>query len=81
MDQGISIPMAVAFTATEKRLLGCLLGSVNGHRDIPRFLALAKAGRLDLAGMITDRYPLAEVDAAVDNLRQRKGIRTALRVA
>ena len=81
LDQGISIPMAVAFTATEKRLLGCLLGSVNGHRDIPRYLALAKAGRLDLAGMITDRYPLADVDAAVDNLRQRRGIRTALQVA
>jgi hypothetical protein len=31
--------------------------------------------------MITDRYPLAEVDAAVENLRQRRGIRTALRVA
>ena len=80
MDQGISIPMAVAFTVTEKRLLGCLLGSMNGHRDIPRLLALAKAGRLDLAGMITDRYPLADVDAAVDNLRQRRGIRTALQV-
>ncbi len=53
---------------------------MNGHRDIPRYLALAKAGRLDLAGMITDRYPLAEVDAAVDNLRQRRGIRTALQV-
>jgi S-(hydroxymethyl)glutathione dehydrogenase / alcohol dehydrogenase len=81
LDQGFSIPMAVAFTATEKRLMGCLLGSVNGHRDIPRFLALAKAGRLDLAGMITDRYPLAEVGDAVENLRQRRGIRTALQVA
>jgi S-(hydroxymethyl)glutathione dehydrogenase / alcohol dehydrogenase len=79
--QGISIPMVVGFTITEKRLIGCLLGSVHAQRDIPRFLALAKAGRLDLAGMITDRYPLAEVDAAVDNLRQRRGLRTAVQVA
>jgi S-(hydroxymethyl)glutathione dehydrogenase / alcohol dehydrogenase len=80
IDQGISIPMVTAFTATEKRLIGCLLGSVNAHRDIPRFLALAKAGRLDLGAMITDRYPLAEVVDAVDNLRQRRGIRTSLHV-
>jgi S-(hydroxymethyl)glutathione dehydrogenase / alcohol dehydrogenase len=80
IDQGISIPMVAAFTAMEKRFIGCLLGSVNAHRDIPRLLALAKAGRLDLAGMITDRYPLDEIDAAVDNLRQRRGLRTSLRI-
>jgi S-(hydroxymethyl)glutathione dehydrogenase / alcohol dehydrogenase len=81
IDQGISIPMVAAFTAMEKRFIGCLLGSVKAHRDIPRFLALAKAGRLDLGGMITDRYGLDDVGAAVDNLRQRKGIRTSLRIA
>jgi S-(hydroxymethyl)glutathione dehydrogenase / alcohol dehydrogenase len=80
IDQGISIPMVAGFTATEKRLIGCLLGSVHAHRDIPRLLALAKAGRLDLAGMITDRYPLDDVTAAVDNLQQRRGIRTALSI-
>jgi Zn-dependent alcohol dehydrogenase len=80
IDQGISIPMVAGFTATEKRLVGCLLGSVNAHRDIPRFLALARAGRLDLGAMITDRYPLDEVEAAVDNLRERRGIRTALSI-
>jgi Zn-dependent alcohol dehydrogenase len=81
IDQGISIPMVAAFTAMEKRFIGCLLGSVKAHRDIPRFLALAKAGRLDLGGMITDRYGLDDVGAAVENLRQRKGIRTSLRIA
>jgi S-(hydroxymethyl)glutathione dehydrogenase / alcohol dehydrogenase len=81
IDQGISIPMVTAFTATEKRLIGCLLGTVNAHRDIPRFLALAKAGRLDLGGMITDRYPLTDVAAAVENLQERRGIRTALSIA
>jgi Zn-dependent alcohol dehydrogenase len=81
IDQGVSIPMVAAFTASEKRFVGCLLGSVRAQRDVPRILALARAGRLDLAGMVTDRYPLDEVDAAVDNLRARRGIRTALRIA
>jgi Zn-dependent alcohol dehydrogenase len=78
LDQGIAINPLVGFMATEKRLLGSLLGSVNAARDIPRLLALAKAGRLDLAGMVTSRFPLAEIDKAVDELRARRGIRTAL---
>jgi Zn-dependent alcohol dehydrogenase len=81
IDQGISIPMVAAFTATEKKLVGCLLGTVNAHRDIPRLLALAKAGRLDLGGMITDRFRLDHVGDAIDNLRQRRGIRTSLSIA
>jgi S-(hydroxymethyl)glutathione dehydrogenase/alcohol dehydrogenase len=80
IDQGISIPMVAGFTATEKKLIGCLLGTVNSARDIPRFLALAKAGRLDLGGMITDRYRLDDVEAAVDNLKARRGIRTSLTI-
>lgn len=80
IDQDVTIPMVTGFSATEKRLIGCLLGSVNAQRDIPRFLALAKAGRLDVAGMITDRYPLDEVTAAVDNMRGHQGIRTALHI-
>jgi Zn-dependent alcohol dehydrogenase len=80
IDQGISIPMVAAFTAMEKRFIGCLLGSVNAHRDIPRFLALAKAGRLDLGGMITHRFDLDDIEDAVDNLRERRGIRTSIRI-
>jgi S-(hydroxymethyl)glutathione dehydrogenase/alcohol dehydrogenase len=81
VDQGVTIPTFAAFSAMEKRLVGCLLGSVNAHRDIPRFLALARAGRLDIGAMITHRFPLDDVGAAVENLRQRQGIRTALRVS
>jgi S-(hydroxymethyl)glutathione dehydrogenase / alcohol dehydrogenase len=81
IDQGVSIPAVAAFTALEKRFVGSLLGTVNAQRDVPRLLALAKAGRLDLRGMITDRFPLDEIDAAVENLRAKRGIRTAISVA
>ena len=76
----ISIPMVVGFTATEKRILGCLLGSVHAQRDIPRLLALWKAGRLDLEGMITQRLPLDQTEQALESMRNREGIRTVLTV-
>ena len=73
IDQGISIPGVVGFTATEKKLIGCLLGSVHAQRDIPRLLALWRAGRLDLEGMITHRLPLEETEQALELMRRREG--------
>ena len=80
LEQGVRIPMVVGFTSTEKKLIGCLLGSVHAQRDIPRLLALWKAGRLDLEGMITQRLPLAKTEAALESMRRREGIRTVLSV-
>jgi Zn-dependent alcohol dehydrogenase len=81
VDEGISIPGVVGFAASEKKLVGCLLGSSNSHRDIPRLVALWQAGRLDLEGMITNRVPLADINHAFDDLRDRKGIRTVVEIA
>jgi Zn-dependent alcohol dehydrogenase len=80
VDQGISIPGVVGFTAMEKKLVGCLLGSVHAQRDIPMLVALWQAGRLDLEGMITHRMPLAQTDDALDLMRRREGLRTVLTV-
>jgi S-(hydroxymethyl)glutathione dehydrogenase/alcohol dehydrogenase len=80
IDQGISIPGVVGFTAQEKKLIGCLLGSVHAPRDIPRLLALWQAGRLDLEGMITHRMPLERTEDALELMRNREGLRTVLNV-
>jgi Zn-dependent alcohol dehydrogenase len=80
ITDSLTIPLVSGFVVGEKRLLGCALGSVNAQRDIPRFLDLARTGQLDLAGMITHRFELDQIDDAVGNLRDRKGIRTALRI-
>jgi len=80
IDQGITIPGVVGFSAMEKRLVGCLLGSVHAQRDVPLLLALWRAGRLDLEGMITDRLPLDDAEGGLERLRQREGIRTVLTV-
>jgi S-(hydroxymethyl)glutathione dehydrogenase / alcohol dehydrogenase len=50
--------------STEKRLLGCYYGSGQVRRDFPRLVALAEAGRLDLAGAVSRRIALDDVNEA-----------------
>jgi Zn-dependent alcohol dehydrogenase len=78
MDEAIQVAPAALFTLTEKKLIGCALGSCNSVREIPRLLALWQAGRLDLESLITARRPLADIDRAFDDLRAARGIRTVL---
>ena len=81
LEEGISIPGVVGFSASEKRLIGCLLGSVNSQYDVPRLIALWQAGRLDLDAMVTARYPLAKIDDAIGAAQSRTGLRTVIDIA
>ena len=78
--ESIVIALAAGFVISEKKLLGCTLGSCNSIREIPRLVALWRAGRLDLEALITTRRPLAEINEAMADLRAARGIRTVLAV-
>ncbi len=78
LDDAVTIAPVALFTISEKKLLGCTLGSCNSVREIPRLIALWRAGRLDLPGLITARRPLEEINDALDDLRHSRGIRTVL---
>jgi len=80
IDQSVTLAPPVMFTLSERKLMGCLLGSSNGRRDIPKLLALWRAGRLDLEGMITMRRPLAEINEAMDDMTAGRGLRTVLTI-
>ena len=60
---------------SEKKLLGCALGSCNSVRDIPRLIALWQAGRLDLESA-GHGAPAARGGAAagVQGGRRRRGV-------
>ncbi|HEV8295656.1 MAG TPA: Zn-dependent alcohol dehydrogenase [Acidimicrobiales bacterium] len=77
-DQSVTINPAVMLIVTEKKLLGCLYGSANAHREVPRLLSLWRRGALDLESMISYRRPLAEINDGLDDLRAGRGIRTVL---
>jgi Zn-dependent alcohol dehydrogenase len=80
IDDVVTIAMPALFVVSEKKLLGCALGSSNSLREIPRLIALWKAGRLDLEGLITARRPLAEINAAMDDMKAGRGTRTVLSI-
>jgi alcohol dehydrogenase len=61
-----------------RRPRGAHAVSYNSLREIPRLLGLWRAGRLDLERLVTARRPLAEVNAALEDLAAGRGIRTVL---
>ena len=52
-----------------KVLTGCEGGDTNPVEDIPRYLNLYQKGKLHLDKVITHRYPLAEINAALEKIR------------
>lgn len=62
----------------EKNVLGCYYGSCDPKRDIPLFLDLWKAGKLDLEGLISQTLTLDDVNGAFEDMEAGKVIRTVL---
>lgn len=77
-EDAVTLNNVVMFGTMEKKLCGCLMGSSNALRDIPRFIRLWQAGRLNLESMVTSRRPLEEVNEGFDDLIAGVGIRTVI---
>jgi alcohol dehydrogenase len=73
-QQQLSIA-AVSLVAEERLLRGSYLGSCVPARDIPRFVALYRAGRLPVERLLTHRLALDEVNAGFDRLASGEAVR------
>ena len=69
-----SIP-AVSLVADGKTIIGSYLGSAIPARDIPRYLALWRAGRLPVERLLTSVSPLADINALFDTLASGHAVR------
>jgi S-(hydroxymethyl)glutathione dehydrogenase / alcohol dehydrogenase len=75
--QELRLP-ADALRSQGKRILGSQYGSAQIRRDMPRLVTLAETGRLDIAGMVSRRLPLADVNAAIAAIEAGEVIRSVL---
>ncbi len=63
----------------EKTVMGSNYGSARPRRDMPRLLALYRAGRLKLDELITRTYSLEQVNEAFDDMLKGKVARGLIR--
>ncbi len=69
-----SIP-AVSLVAEERTVKGSYMGSAVPSRDIPRYIALYRAGRLPIDRLLSHRLKLDEINAGFDRLARAEAIR------
>ncbi|QMU68336.1 Zn-dependent alcohol dehydrogenase [Streptacidiphilus sp. P02-A3a] len=62
----------------EKRILPSLYGGTDVLRGYRTIIDLWRAGRLDLAGMITHHVPLEAVNDAIEQMRTGEALRTVI---
>lgn len=70
----LSIP-AVSLVGDGKTLMGSYMGSSIPSRDIPRYIALWRAGRLPVDRLLTSTSPLSDINRLLDELASGAAIR------
>jgi S-(hydroxymethyl)glutathione dehydrogenase/alcohol dehydrogenase len=68
---------AYLLTYQEKTVKGCFYGSIRARLDMPRLIALAQSGKLDIGDLVTRRSPLDEINeayAALDRGETGRGL-------
>jgi alcohol dehydrogenase len=73
-DHKLSI-QHVNLVAEERTVKGSYLGGAVPARDVPRFIALFRSGRLPVDKLMSARLPLGEVNAAFDRLASGHTVR------
>lgn len=66
---------ALSLVADGKTLMGSYMGSSIPSRDIPRYIALWRAGRLPVEQLLTSVSPLSEINTLMDRLAEGAAIR------
>lgn len=68
----------VSLVAEERTLKGSYIGTCVPSRDIPRYVALFREGRLPVDRLLTGTIPLDQINAAFDALADGAAVRTVV---
>ncbi|MFD9739875.1 zinc-dependent alcohol dehydrogenase family protein [Umezawaea sp. NPDC059074] len=77
-DRQLVLP-ALSLVAEERTLKGSYLGSSVPRRDIPRFIALYRAGQLPVEELLSGTLTLDEVNTGFDRLASGEAIRQVVK--
>ncbi|NGY05312.1 zinc-dependent alcohol dehydrogenase family protein [Solimonas terrae] len=76
-DRRFSVP-AVSLVAEERTVKGSYMGSAVPARDLPRFVALYRAGKLPVDRLLTHRLKLDEINLGFDRLARGEAVRQVI---
>ena len=77
VGETVTLP-AMSAVFSGKRLAGSAVGGSQVLRDVPRFIRLAEAGRLDLGSLVSRHIKLDEVNDGIEGLHRVEGTRTVI---
>ena len=66
---------AVSLVAEERCVRGSYMGSAVPRRDLPRFVAMYRAGRLPVDRLLTHRLALSDINEGFDRLADGVAVR------
>lgn len=69
---------AVSLIAEERTLKGSYIGSCVPSRDVPRFVAMFRGGRLPVDRLLSERIRLDDINPALDRLARGESIRQVI---
>jgi len=76
---GAALPVnVVGLVAEERALKGSYIGTCVPVRDIPRYIALYRAGRLPVDRLMSGRLPFEDINLGFDRLRQGAVVRQVI---
>jgi len=64
--------------AWNQRIIGSKMGSARVSRDIPYLVSLYKAGRLKLDELVTGRFALDDINAAIESTKRGEALRNVV---
>ena len=61
-----------------QRIIGSKMGSTRLQVDVPKLVALYQQGRLKLDELISGRYPLQQINDAIDSVKRAEALRNVI---
>lgn len=64
--------------ATSQKVLGCKMGDAHIRNDIPMLSSLYERGQLKLDELVSNTYPLEDINAAIANVKSGEALRNLI---